>query len=132
MKKPRLGSAVIILKDGKILLGRRNKQNANGLWVIPGGGVEFGETLMDAAMREAREETGLEIEIEKLVCHKEIIAVDADYHSVIFFYLARPVAGRLTPGGDLSDVKFFTIDEIKNLEKVQSVELVLKEAGFWK
>lgn len=131
MKRPRLGSAVIIVKNGKVLLGRRNKENANGMWVIPGGGVEFGETLLDAAVREVKEETNLDVKIQRLVCHKEIIAVDADYHSVVFFYLAKPVNGELKPGGDLSEVSFFSAEEIKNLKTVQSVKWALREAGLW-
>ena len=47
-KRPRLGSAVLVEKDGKFLLGKRNKANANGLWVIPGGKVKYGETIKEA------------------------------------------------------------------------------------
>ncbi|PIN81049.1 DNA mismatch repair protein MutT [Candidatus Woesearchaeota archaeon CG10_big_fil_rev_8_21_14_0_10_32_9] len=131
IKNPRPGSAVIVVHEGKILLGKRNKVNANNKWVLPGGGIDWGETSKDAAKREALEETGLEVELEKLVCIKEIIAIHADYHAIVFFYLAKPKNTDITVSDDLSEAKFFTIDEIKALDCVTSVEEVLKEAKLW-
>ena len=131
-KRPRVGSAVVVLKDGKILLGERNKKNANGYWVLPGGGVEWGETIMEAAVREIKEETNLDIEILKFICHKEVIATHADYHTVVFFYLAKPKNTEIKVSDDLSDAGFFSIDEIRKMKTVDSVEQVLREAGMWK
>lgn len=130
-KRPRPGSAVLVMHEGKILLGRRNKVNANNKWVLPGGGIDWGETSEEAAKREALEETGLEVELEELVCVKEIIATHADYHSIVFFYKAKPKKPEIKVSDDLSEAKFFTIQEIKALDYVQSVEDVLKEAGLW-
>jgi len=130
-KNPRPGSAVIVLHEGKILLGKRNKVNANNKWVLPGGGIDWGETSESAAKREAFEETGLEVELEKLVCVKEIIATHADYHAIVFFYLAKPKNTDITVSDDISEAKFFTIEEIKALDCVASVEEVLKEAKLW-
>ena len=131
-KRPRLGSAVLVQWENKFLLGQRNKTNAQGKWVIPGGGVHFGEKALDAGKREIKEETNLDITIKKLLCIKEIIATAADYHSIMFFYLGAILHPRLLqPGGDLSDVGFFTIEQIKKMDCVQSVEEVLKEAGYW-
>jgi len=70
-KKPKVGSAVLVEKDGKFLLGERNKENLNGYWIIPGGGVKWGETLKDAGIREIKEETNLDVEIVKLIGWKE-------------------------------------------------------------
>ena len=131
MERPRLGSAVIVKKDGKVLLGRRNKENAHGFWVIPGGGVEFGETILDAAVREIKEETNLDVEITGLVGYKEIINLPGKYHSVVFFHMAKPLSADISPGGDLSEVRFFSIAEIKKLRTVESVEWALRKAGLW-
>jgi len=131
MEMPKVGSAVIVENDGKILLGLRNKENAYGFWVIPGGGVEFGETIHDAAIREIKEETNLDIEILKLVCFKEVINLPEKYHTVVFFHLAKPKNMNIIPGGDLSEARFFSIDEIKRLKTVESVEWALREAGLW-
>jgi 8-oxo-dGTP diphosphatase len=129
---PRLGSAVLVEKDGKFLLGKRNKKNAFGLWVIPGGKVRYGETIKEAAIREIKEETNLDIELVKYLGHEEIINLKGDYHTIVFFHLAKPKHDNLNAAEDISDAKFFTLEEIKQLETVKSVEIILKKAGFWK
>ena len=131
-KRPRLGSAVLVEKDGKFLLGKRNKANANGLWVIPGGGVRYGETIKEAAVREIKEETNLDIELVKAIGFKEIINLPGKYHTIVFFHLAKPKNMDIKASEDCSEVEFFTIDEIKKLDTVKSVEWVLRKAGFWK
>ena len=131
MQKPRLGSAVLVEKDGKFLLGKRNKENANNLWIIPGGGVRYGETIKDAAVREIKEETNLDIDIVKLIGYKEIINLPGNYHTIVFFHLAKPKHTNIKPKEDISEAKFFSIEEIKKLETVESVEWALRKAGFW-
>ena len=130
-QKPRLTSAVLVIKDNKFLLAERNKENRNGYWVIPGGGVEFGETIQEAAIREIKEETNLDVEIIKFIGSYESINVPGKYHSVIFFHLARPKHTNIEAKKDVSQAKFFSIEEIKKLKIVKSVEWALKEAGFW-
>jgi len=132
-KAPRLGSAVLVRKGNSFLLGKRNKVNAKDMWIIPGGGIDFGEHSKDAALREIKEETNLDVNITKLLCVQEIIATHVDYHSVVFFYEGEAIdLNQLQPSDDVSEVKFFTIDEIKQLNTVQSVQNVLKDAGYWK
>ncbi len=130
--RPRLGSAVIVEKDGKVLLGERNKENYRGYWVLPGGGVEWGETIEQAAVREIKEETGLDIELIRFVCHKEIIATHANYHSIVFYHLARPRNTEIRVSDDLSDAGFFSVEEMKKMKLAESAVMVLKEAGMWK
>lgn len=132
-ERPKVGSAVIVEKDGKFLLGKRNKKNYHGYWVIPGGGVRWGETIKQAAIREIKEETGLDIEIVKLIGHQEVMNLPENYHTVVFYHLARPNHLNLRPSDDLSEVGFFSIEEIKGLDNVaESVEWALKQAGFWR
>ena len=130
-EKPRLTSAVLVTQDGKFLLAERNKENYNGYWIIPGGGVKFGETIQEAAIREIKEETNLDVEIIKSIGHKEVINVPGNYHSIVFFHLAKPKHINIEAKEDVSSAKFFSIEEIKNLKIAESVEWVLKEAGFW-
>src|SRR5437870_764422 len=63
-KNPRVGCAGIIRRGTEVLLGRRNKEPNRGLWVLPGGGVGFGETLADTLRRELYEEAGIEIQVD--------------------------------------------------------------------
>jgi 8-oxo-dGTP diphosphatase len=131
--RPKVGSAVLVERDGKFLLGKRNKKNYRGYWVIPGGGVRWGETIKEAGVREIKEETNLDIEIIKLIGHKELMNLPEDYHTVVFYHLARPLNSDIRPSDDISDIRFFSIDEIKNMDKVaESAVWVLKQAGFWK
>lgn len=131
-QRPRITAAVLVEKDGKFLLAERNKENYNGYWVIPGGGVKFGETIQDAAVRELKEETNLDVDIIKLIGYKEIINVPGNYHSVVFYHLAKPKHTNIEAKGDISQARFFSIEEIKKLKIAESVEWVLKKAGFWK
>jgi 8-oxo-dGTP diphosphatase len=131
-RNPFVGSAVLVEHQGKFLLGERNKQNLNGYWVIPGGRPEFGETLKEAGIREIKEETGLDVEIIKLIGNKEIINVPGNYHRVVFYHLGKPKHTNIKASDDLSRAGFFSIEEIKKMKTAKSVEWVLRKAGFWK
>jgi 8-oxo-dGTP diphosphatase len=129
--KPRVTAAMIVEHEGKILLARRNKKNRNGFWVIPGGGVDFGETLENAAVREVKEETNVDVEDIQFVGFQELINVPGEYHAVVFFHKAKALTTVISASDDVSDAQFFTIDEIKELETVKSVQIALTEAGLW-
>ena len=131
--RPRAGSAVLVRHDDKFLLGKRNKKNAKGKWVIPGGGINFGEKAIEAGIREIKEETNLNITIKRLLCIKEIINAPGDYHGIVFFHLADVLnPEELKSSDDISEVGFFTLEKIKLMGCVSSVKEVLQEAGFWK
>ncbi len=66
-KRPKVGLAVIVMKDGKILIGKRRGSHGHGTWHMPGGHLEFGETLEECARREVEEEAGIEIENIKVL-----------------------------------------------------------------
>jgi 8-oxo-dGTP diphosphatase len=91
MKKPRPNARAIIIKDNQIALLERHKQGEH-YFVFPGGGIDPGETPEQAAIREAREETGLEIILDRLV-------VEFNFRgSPQYFYLAHPVGGIIGTG----------------------------------
>lgn len=130
-QKPRITSAVLVENNGKFLLAERNKENYNGYWIIPGGGVKFGETIEQAAIREIKEETNLDVNIVKLIGHKEVINVPGNYHSIVFFHLAKPKNLDIEAKEDVSKAKFLSIDEIKKLKLAESAEWCLKQIGVW-
>jgi ADP-ribose pyrophosphatase YjhB (NUDIX family) len=90
--------------DGKALIVRRAQPPARGLYTLPGGVVEIGETLFDALIREVREETALTIKPIALAGHREMITRDAagriERHFVILCFAARLVSGTATPNDE--------------------------------
>lgn len=123
---PRIGSAVIVVKGGKILLGTRNKDPNRGKWVLPGGRIERFESVFDAAKRELLEETGLEVDIKGFVDFQEIINPPNEHRVIVFSY-AIVVEGELRPSSDLADVRFFSRDELKSLEITETVKKVIEK-----
>ncbi|OGF65940.1 hypothetical protein A3I27_01695 [Candidatus Giovannonibacteria bacterium RIFCSPLOWO2_02_FULL_43_11b] len=81
--RPKIGIGVIIVRDGKILIGERLSSHGAGTFMIPGGHLEFGETFEEGAIREAREETGLEnLVVKKVVSLGNDVAYDKHYVSI--------------------------------------------------
>jgi ADP-ribose pyrophosphatase YjhB (NUDIX family) len=105
---PRLAVSAGIFRDGKILLVRRAREPAKGVYTFPGGRVEFGESLTEALIREIREETGLEIEIVGLVGYREALPprTGGHGHFVILPFAARWVSGDVTLNDELDDARW--------------------------
>ncbi|MFN4132745.1 MAG: NUDIX domain-containing protein, partial [Candidatus Hadarchaeales archaeon] len=99
-----------------------------GKWAIPGGFVEYGERVEDAAGREAREETGLKIKLLRVLGVYSDPGRDPRGHSVSICYLARAVGGRLHGGSDAGDARVFRRIPWKNLAFDHAK--ILKDAGF--
>ncbi len=98
-------------RGDEVLLIIRDKPPFAGAWSIPGGALEFGETLVDAAIREVREETGVTCEIVGRIDVVEAIAPDQDHHYVIFDYAARWISGEARPASDARDAAFVPFKE---------------------
>ena len=100
----------MIRKGDEYLLIKRASEPDKGLWSVPGGMVEVGEKVEEAAIREAKEETGLEIEIVKdLGAVDKIVRDDVGkikYHFIIIDYLAEPVSGEMHHHDDALDAKW--------------------------
>lgn len=118
--KPRVAAGAIVLHEDKVLLVLRGQAPALGLWAIPGGSVELGETLTAAAEREVLEETGLHVHAGEVVYTFDSIHRDAAgrvlYHYVILDVLATAIdpAQPLRPADDVRDARWFTLAEINN------------------
>src|SRR5271163_263373 len=97
--RPYLAVSAAIFRDGRVLIVRRARPPADGLYTLPGGGVELGETLEQAVVREVREETALEIEPIALAGYRQAIARDGEgrieRHFVILPFVARWIAGEV-------------------------------------
>ncbi len=97
---------VVPSEEGHILLIRRGSDPYEGYWALPGGFVEVGETLEEAAAREAEEETGLEVEIIRLVGVYSDPDRDPRGHNVSCAYLARAASGEPSAATDAAEVSF--------------------------
>lgn len=131
---PRVGVGAVVLHEGRVLLVRRGRAPALGLWSVPGGLVELGETTVDAARREVEEETGLDVRIAGLVGVLDRVTRDADgrvrYHWVLVDYLAFPESNdTITAGSDAAEVRWVTIDEVERLPITEGLADMIKRAA---
>ena len=130
--RPLLGVGAIIVHDHQILLVRRANPPLKGEWSIPGGLVETGETINEAIIREAREETALTVEPIELVEVFERILRGPDsrvqYHYVLIDYLCRVVAGEARAGSDVSELRWARVDELKDLSVAPETSAVIRKA----
>jgi 8-oxo-dGTP diphosphatase len=112
-------AAVIWNAGGCVLLIRRAKEPRKDQWSLPGGKLEFGETLIEGVRREVREETGLEIEILGLVDVAETIrdaeAGADDDHFVLIDYGARVISGTAVAASDAAEARWFALEELDAL-----------------
>lgn len=104
--------AVVRDEAGRLLLVRRGRPPAEGLWSLPGGRIEPGETAAAAAVREVREETGLDVEVGAVL----ITAVVADGAYRVRDFAARVIGGELRAGDDASEARWATEAELDELE----------------
>ena len=113
---------VILDKDNRILMVKQHHEDKD-IWMVPGGGIEEGESSMAAAVREMKEETGLDVEIDRLIWHTEEVS-DRGQRFVNFF-MGRIKGGELTLGADpefdnehqvLREVRFMSRKEIEQVE----------------
>ena len=108
--RPWVGVGVVIWRDGKVLLAQRGRPPRQGEWSIPGGAQHVGETVAQAAAREALEETGLTVRPAELISVEDAITRDAagglQYHYVIVELAADWLAGEAQAGDDAAAVRW--------------------------
>jgi len=115
-QRPFLAVSAAIFRNGKVLVVRRAREPALNLYTLPGGVVEAGETLIDAVIREVREETSLLIEPLGLAGHREVIARDSqgkvERHFVILCFTARWLGGEPVLSDELDDSRWLDPPEL--------------------
>lgn len=105
---PKVAAVTIISRGGKVLLVRRANQPGYGLWSVPGGYVDRGEVVEEAAVREVQEETGLEVEIDRLLG----LYSEAGRPVIVAAFAGVEQGGELKPGPEALDVGFFSLDNL--------------------
>jgi 8-oxo-dGTP diphosphatase len=130
---PMIGVHALIVKDGCVLLVKRAKEPNKGMWGIPGGRLELGETYSEAAKRELLEECSIEIEIERLLDVTDYILRDEQhrikYHFVLLYLLARHQKGTVKAQSDAEEAKWVPFEKIAELETHPHLKVLLKKAG---
>jgi len=121
-KQPLVGVGAVVINEGKMILVKRGVEPGKGKWSIPGGLVELGETIREATIREAKEETGLDV---KIVVDRPLDALDnididkkggLRYHYVLIQFLTRPKKGTLKPSSDVLDAKWVPLEEVETYD----------------
>ncbi len=134
---PLIGVGAIIVDRERVILVKRGHEPLAGSWSIPGGVLEIGETLRQAAVREASEETGLTVEVGELLGVFDRILPDSDqrtrYHYVLIDFLCRRIAGDIHAAGDAVEARWFTRREVAQLslaeDTAEVIELAFKRSG---
>jgi len=133
--RPCLAVGAIVFRDGRVLLVRRGQPPAEGEWAIPGGSVEVGETLQQAAQRELLEETGIVIQAGEPCFIFDVIQTDTDgrvrFHYLVIDLLAVYVEGDPRAGGDAADARWVSAEELGGLTlSPKTRDLLQRRFGF--
>jgi len=131
--RPYLAVSAAVFRDGRVLIVRRARPPAHGLYTLPGGGVELGETLEQAVVREIREETALEIEPVALVGFRQAIARDAagrvERHFVILPFAARFIGGKISLNEELAAADWLAPEAIAGLKTTEGLAAIVAAAS---
>jgi ADP-ribose pyrophosphatase YjhB (NUDIX family) len=130
--RPYLAVSAAIFRDGRVLIVRRARPPAHGLYTLPGGGVELGETLEEAVAREVREETALDVEPVGLAGYRQAITRDAaggvERHFVILPFAARWLAGEVSLNEELAEAHWLEPTALAGLQTTEGLGLIVHAA----
>lgn len=130
--RPYLAVSAAIISQGRVLLARRARGPALGVWTLPGGVVEAGETLIGALRREIEEETALSIEPVALAGHREVLLRDDSgrlaRHFVILCFASRLVSGEIQLNDELAEARWLLPDELLELKTTEGLAEIVAQA----
>jgi 8-oxo-dGTP diphosphatase len=130
---PLVGVGAVIIENARVLLVKRAHPPLVAQWSIPGGVLEVGEMVREAAIREVREETGLIVEAGDLLGVYDRVLRNAEqrvqYHYVLIDFLCRPAGGELQAADDATEVRWYTCEELPVLRLAEDTLDVIRK-GF--
>ncbi|MDH3681036.1 MAG: NUDIX domain-containing protein [Acidimicrobiia bacterium] len=128
--RPETSVGAVVVRRDRILLIRRGRGPAQGLWSVPGGRVEFGETLQEAVVREVAEETGLDVVCGPYIGYVERIG--PHHHYVILDFWADPIADEtlLVAGDDAAEAAWVPLTELSEFALVSGMLEFLADHGI--
>ncbi len=133
---PRVGVGAIVIHEGRLLLVKRASSPGKGFWAIPGGLVELGETVREAAERELLEETGIRVRAKEDFYVFDFIDRDPDggikYHYIIIDFLAEYLGGEPKAADDVSDARWVSPEGAAALNLSPTTRKLLRQMGFIK
>lgn len=132
-KRPVLAASVAVFRDGKVLLATRTRPPADRLWSLPGGKVEAGESLEEAALRELEEEVGIKARILGFNRHVEIVGRDAagevTHHFVVASFVGEWLSGEPVTGPEAGAVMWADPSRLGGLPTTRDLGDVLRRAA---
>ncbi|MDP4006407.1 NUDIX hydrolase [Methylobacterium sp. NEAU K] len=130
--RPFVGASIAVIRGDRVLLAARANEPMRGVWTLPGGLVEAGETLAEAALRELSEEVGVSAEVVGVLSPTEIIVRDeaarARHHYVVHPHAALWRGGEPAAGPEALGVRWVTLAEIAGLQTTPGLIETLREA----
>ena len=130
--RPLVGVGAVIVHQGRAVIVQRGSEPLKGQWSIPGGALELGETLRQCAVREALEETGLQVEAGEVLGVFDAVYRGPDgriqYHYVLIDFACRLLGGDLRAGGDALQAHWVTLEELTDYPIAETARKVLTKA----
>jgi mutator protein MutT len=132
--RPLAGVGMLVEDQSRILMVKRRYKPGKGRWSVPGGLVELGETVREAVKREVKEETGIEVEIERLLDVVDNIVYDERgrirFHYILIDFLGHPVGGDLKAETDAEDVQWVRLEDIDGYHTTKMFKRLLKKLNL--